>query len=83
MNHSPNNPILLSSSLHVDDARKAIAQMVDELLTEARLLNHPADINTVSLDQAIGFWLKISYRRLMCHLQITLLWMALPLMGSV
>ena len=54
MNHSPNNPIFLSSSLHVDDARKAIAQMVDELLTEAQLLNHPADINTVSLDQAIN-----------------------------
>lgn len=54
MNHSPNNPIFLSSSLHVDDARKAIAQMVNELLTEAQLLNHPADINTVSLDQAIN-----------------------------
>jgi molybdopterin molybdotransferase len=54
MIHSPNNPILLSSSLHVDDARKAIAQMVDELLAEARILNNPADINTVSLDQAIN-----------------------------
>jgi molybdopterin molybdotransferase len=54
MNHSPNNPILLSSSLHVDDARKAIAQMVDELLAEARILNNPADSNTVSLDQAIN-----------------------------
>jgi molybdopterin molybdotransferase len=28
--------------------------MVNELLTEAQLLNHPADINTVSLDQAIN-----------------------------
>lgn len=55
MNHSPNNPIFLSSSLHVDDARKAIAQMVDDLLVEARLLNNPADINTVSLDQAINW----------------------------
>lgn len=54
MIHSPNNPILLSSSLHVDDARKAIAQMVDELLAEARILNNPANINTVSLDQAIN-----------------------------
>jgi molybdopterin molybdotransferase len=54
MNHSPNNPIFLSSLLHVDDARKAIAQMVDELLAEARLLNDPAEINIVSLDQAIN-----------------------------
>jgi molybdopterin molybdotransferase len=54
MNHSPNNPIFLSSSLHVDDARKAITQMVDELLAEARLLNNSAEINIVSLDQAIN-----------------------------
>jgi molybdopterin molybdotransferase len=50
MNHSPNNPILLTPSLHVDDARKAIAQLVDELVTKST----PADINSVSLDQAIN-----------------------------
>ena len=53
MNHSPNSPILLSSSLHVDEARKAIAQMVNELLAESRALNNSADIEIVSLDQAI------------------------------
>ena len=31
MSHSPNQPILLTSSLHVDDARKAIAVLVDDL----------------------------------------------------
>ena len=54
MKQSPNNPILLSSSLHVDEARKAIAQMVDELIAESKALNDPADIETVSLDQAIN-----------------------------
>ena len=54
MKHSPNSPILLSSSLHVDEARKAIAQMVNELVTESKALNNPADIETVSLDQAIN-----------------------------
>ena len=54
MNHSPNNPILLTPSLHVDEARKAIAQLVDELITESRSLNKPADIDSVSLDQAIN-----------------------------
>lgn len=54
MNLSPNSPILLSSSLHVDEARKAIAQLVAELITESRLVQNPADIETVSLDQAIN-----------------------------
>ena len=54
MKHSPNSPILLSSSLHVDEARKAIAQMVNELVAESKALNNPADIETVSLDQAIN-----------------------------
>ena len=54
MNLSPNSPILLSSSLHVDEARKAIAQLVAELIAESRLVQNPADIETVSLDQAIN-----------------------------
>ncbi|MBU3582768.1 molybdopterin molybdotransferase MoeA [Polynucleobacter sp. 15G-AUS-farblos] len=54
MNLSPNNPILLSSSLHVDEARKAIAQLVAELISESRLTQSPTDIETVSLDQAIN-----------------------------
>ena len=54
MNRSPNSPILLSSSLHVDEARKAIAQLVAELIAESRLVQNPADIETVSLDQAIN-----------------------------
>ena len=54
MKHSPNSPILLSSSLHVDEARKAIAQMVNELVAESKALNNLADIETVSLDQAIN-----------------------------
>ena len=54
MKHSPNSPILLSSSLHVDEARKAIAQMVNELVAESKALNNPTDIETVSLDQAIN-----------------------------
>ncbi len=54
MNLSPNSPILLSSSLHVDEARKTIAQLVAELISESRLVQNPADIETVSLDQAIN-----------------------------
>ena len=54
MKHSPNSPILLNSSLHVDEARKAIAQMVNELVAESKAINNPADIETVSLDQAIN-----------------------------
>ncbi|MBU3609224.1 molybdopterin molybdotransferase MoeA [Polynucleobacter wuianus] len=54
MKHSPNNPILLTSSLHVDEARKAIANLVSELLQESQAINDPTDIETVSLDQAIN-----------------------------
>ena len=53
MSHSPNQPILLTSSLHVDDARKAIAALVDDLIQESRAINNPADIETVALDKAI------------------------------
>ena len=54
MSHSPNQPILLTSSLHVDEARKAIAALVNDLITEAASLKDPADIEMVSLDQAIN-----------------------------
>lgn len=54
MKHSPNSPILLNSSLHVDEARKAITNLVSELQQESSLLNDPADIETVSLDHAIN-----------------------------
>ena len=54
MSHSPNQPILLTSSLHVDDARKAIATLVNDLITEATAINDPADTETVALDQAIN-----------------------------
>ncbi|QWD66637.1 gephyrin-like molybdotransferase Glp [Polynucleobacter sp. MWH-Aus1W21] len=53
MSHSPNQPILLTSSLHVDDARKAIAALVDDLIQESRAIDDPADIETVALDKAI------------------------------
>lgn len=53
MSHSPNQHILLTSSLHVDDARKAIAALVDDLIQESRAINDPADIETVALDKAI------------------------------
>ncbi|QWD84871.1 molybdopterin molybdotransferase MoeA [Polynucleobacter asymbioticus] len=52
--HSPNSPILLTASLHVDEARKAIANLVDEMLQESRKLNHASDIESVTLDQAIN-----------------------------
>ncbi len=32
MTHSPNDPILLSSSLHYHEARKAISDLVKDLL---------------------------------------------------
>lgn len=53
MSHSPNQPILLTSSLHVDDARKAIAALVDDLIQEFKAINDPAEIETVTLDKAI------------------------------
>lgn len=53
MSHSPNQPILLTSSLHVDDARIAIAALVDDLVQESKAINDPADIETVTLDKAI------------------------------
>jgi molybdopterin molybdotransferase len=54
INHSPNSPILLTASLHVDEARKAIAGLVNDLLTESRTRNTVGDVETVSLDQAIN-----------------------------
>ena len=54
MSHSPNQPILLTSSLHVDDARKAIAELVNDLIAESAAINDPADIEIVTLDQAIN-----------------------------
>jgi molybdopterin molybdotransferase len=52
--HSPNSPILLTASLHVDEARKAISGLVNELLKESRKLNKASDIESVTLDQAIN-----------------------------
>ena len=52
--HSPNSPILLTASLHVDEARKAISGLVNELLLESRKLNNVSDIELVNLDQAIN-----------------------------
>lgn len=54
MKHSPNSPILLTASLHVDEARKSISSLVDELLQESRKLNNASDIESVALDQAIN-----------------------------
>ena len=54
MKHSPNSPILLTSSLHVDEARQAIANLVSELLQESSAIHDLADIEIVSLDQAIN-----------------------------
>jgi molybdopterin molybdotransferase len=54
MSQSPNDPILLTSSLHVDEARKAIANLVNQLLQEAESINRPDTIETVPLDQAIN-----------------------------
>ncbi len=52
--HSPNSSILLTASLHVDEARKAISGLVSELLQESRKLNDSSDIELVTLDQAIN-----------------------------
>ena len=54
MSISPNNPILLTGSLHVDEARKAIANLVEELLKEANAIQDSKNIETVTLDQAIN-----------------------------
>ena len=54
MKHSPNSPILLTSSLHVDEARKAISQLVNELIEESKAIGDLADLEIVSLDQAIN-----------------------------
>jgi len=54
MKHSPNSPILLTSSLHVNEARKAIANLVSELLEESKSLHDLAEIETVALDLAIN-----------------------------
>ncbi len=52
--HSPNSPILLTASLHVDEARKAIADLVADLIHESRTSNDVSKIELVSLDQAIN-----------------------------
>lgn len=52
--YSPNNPILLTGSLHVDEARKAIASLVTDLLHAARSMNNADDIESATLDQAIN-----------------------------
>ncbi len=54
MKHSPNSPILLSSSLHVDEARKAISDLVKELIEDAAKIESLDNIEIVSLDQAIN-----------------------------
>jgi molybdopterin molybdotransferase len=54
MKHSPNSPILLTASLHVDEARKAISDLVNEILEESYKLNHASDIESIPLDQAIN-----------------------------
>ena len=54
MSQSPNDPILLTSSLHVDEARKVIANLVNQLLQEAQSINSSDAIETVPLDQAIN-----------------------------
>ena len=52
--HSPNNSMLLTASLHVDEARKAIAGLVNELIQESRKLHNASDIESATLDQAIN-----------------------------
>lgn len=52
--HSPNNTILLTASLHVDEARKAIANLVTDLLEESRKINHASQVESITLDQAIN-----------------------------
>ncbi|SNX28184.1 molybdopterin molybdochelatase [Polynucleobacter meluiroseus] len=51
---SPNDPLLLTSSLSVIDARKAIAQLVEDLIAESNLLKHADAIDEVPLDQALN-----------------------------
>jgi len=53
MNLSPNNPILLRSALHVDEARKAISQLVQELIEESKNFSSNTT-EIVALDQAIN-----------------------------
>ena len=52
--YSPNSPILLTGSLHVDEARKAISDLVNELLQESRKLNKASDFELITLDKAIN-----------------------------
>ena len=52
--YSPNSPILLTGSLHVDEARKAISGLVNELLQESRKLNKASDFELITLDKAIN-----------------------------
>ena len=54
MKHSPNSPILFTASLHVDEARKAISELVNELLQESRKFNNASDVESIALDQAIN-----------------------------
>ena len=54
MKHSPNSPILLTPSLHVDEARRAIANLVAELLQEANVVQDSKSVESISLDQAIN-----------------------------
>ena len=50
---SPNNPILLSDSLPVNEARQAIHQLVADLIQESQQ-NDTSRIESVTLDQAIN-----------------------------
>ena len=54
MKNSPNDPILLSSSLHVDEARKAISGLVKDLIKESQRIGDQSAIELVSVDQAIN-----------------------------
>ncbi len=54
MKCSPNNPILLSASLHVDEARRVISDLVTELLEESAKASDSSQLEIVSLDQAIN-----------------------------
>lgn len=53
MTQSPSDPILLSTSLHVDEARKAIAGLVNELIQESQQINTTHDKESIPLDRAI------------------------------
>lgn len=53
MTQSPSDPILLSTSLHVDEARKAIASLVNVLIHESQYINTTHDKECIALDQAI------------------------------